>query len=419
MLSPNVIIPFDGNHADIPPGFERDTRFDGRYPKGATSGYGDTGGSATHTHTLTHNHAISSHRHTVSVGGRINGNTYSMGMSGGCVEQDHSHFGIGYTGYSNGETCQNATINFDAASSEPPYYTVIFIKSIGYNLIPTNGMIYRNTSRAGMSYHSASDGKFLRGADTGQNAGGTGGAATHSHTQSHTHTANNHSHATGYAGYEAGRGEDGMSSPGLTHGNDDPPTGAMHAFTVQNASQSLNSNTTASNSVSSEPYHKQLMHYKASQTTLPQPGDICITTDSEIPIGWLECDGADVDEDGLPDTPNMQGFYVKNNATAGGTGGANSHSHENTHSHTGNGTHTHTINNPMAYSGDQGGHNGSGRTGVTSHQHNASNCQNVTANYENNTVTTTSSDNAEPPYIKVRFIQFQFAIGGAALFALA
>ena len=62
MLSPNVIIPFDGNDGDIPTGFTREGNLDGKYPKGTASGTDPNvaGGNATHIHTGTtsHSHAF-------------------------------------------------------------------------------------------------------------------------------------------------------------------------------------------------------------------------------------------------------------------------------------------------------------------------------------------------------------------------
>lgn len=396
MLTPATIIPFDGNHADIPDGFTRDTRFDGKFPKGASSSFGDTGGSNAHTHTATHTHTVATHTHTATASGRIDGSTYGMGTSGSRVNQDHFHAGPtsnNTTGDSGTETSGSTAASLASTSNLPSYYEVIFIKPTSFAAIPTNGMIYHTGTRVGMDYHTASENKFLRGAGTGANAGGTGGAASHAHTQSHTHTANAHSHATGLLRYDRGEGEDGGSSPDMAH------EWHTHTFTVQNSTQNMNANTTNSSTTNHEMLHRTLKHYKATTNIYPTIGDIVITTETTNPSGWATCDGT-------KSTPDMVGYYVKNTQTANQTAGANTHSHTLSHSHTGSGTHTHTANNPTGYSGTVGGRHGSGKTGVANHRHNITGISSVTANY-NTTVATSTTVNNEPEYILVKFIQMQ------------
>lgn len=399
MIKANIIIPFDGNHADIPFGFSRDTRFDnGYYPKGEmSSGYGDTGGANTHTHTFSHTHTVASHVHSASTTGPINGGTYSMGVSGGVANASHSHSGS--TGTTGSEVSGDATSTNQTSSEnhEPPYYEVIFIKADFDNVIPVNGMVWNpKTSRELMSFHTNSASRFLRGAATGGNAGATGGGS-HSHSQTHTHSANSHSHASNVTGFEPDSGEDGMSGPALAHGH-------THTFTVQNATQNMNSNSTASTSTSPEPEHTTLSLYKTFIRTLPIPGDIAMIIDGDTPEGWSDCDGTD-------DTPDLDGYYIKNVNQSPQTGGSATHTHTITHSHTGNGSHSHVTNSPTSVSGDQGGHNGSGKTGRQSHQHNMNSpTGSTTANY-NSVVATTSAETNEPTWIKVRFIQMKFSTG--------
>lgn len=409
MLPPNAIIPFDGNHADIPAGFTRETNFDGRFPKGTSSSWGTTGGSDTHTHTATHTHTIEPHTHHFSVmAARDIASTHDMGPSGGQVEYNHSHYGNAYTAGTGTQTSGSTAANLVSSTlnSVPPYYEVIFIKSVGYSLIPINGMVFSVGSRAGMTFHSASANKFLRGAATAADAGGTGGASTHYHTQTHTHTANPHSHSYGYTQSDTGRGEDGMSSPGLAGG------GHGHTFGVSTATQNMNSDSTNSSTSSTIPYNKTIQHYKASSNIIVRVGDIVMTTETTNPIGWITCDGTD-------GTPDLVGFYIQNNATAGTVSGSNTHNHTVTHGHTASGTHYHNHDQYSSYTTTIGGHNGSGRTGLTNHRHEIYNPGSTAANYSS-TVATSTTESNEPAYIQVKFIQAtQTAIFfGAPLVAL-
>lgn len=408
MLPPNAIIPFDGNHADIPAGFTRETDFDGRFPKGTSSSWGTTGGSNTHTHTATHTHTIEAHQHTFSVGQTRDASFHDMGLSGSGSEKNHTHFGIAYTVGTGSETTGSTVANLVSSTlnSVPPFYEVIFIKSIGYSLIPTNGMVFSVGSRQGMTFHSASNNKFLRGAATGQDAGSTGGNSTHYHTQTHTHTANSHSHSYGKTTPELGHGEDGASSPSISR------DGHYHTFTISNATQAMNSDSTNSSTSSTLPYNKTIQHYKSSSNIIVRVGDIVMITETTNPIGWITCDGTN-------GTPDLVGFYIQNNSTSGTISGSNTHNHTVTHGHTANGTHSHGYGQYTTYDSGTGGHNGSGRIGVSTHRHEISNQSSDAANYSS-TVATSTTDNSEPEYIQVRFIQAtQTAIFfGAPLVAL-
>lgn len=404
MIGPNIILPFDGNHASIPAGFSRDTRFDNKFLKGAASGLGTTSGASTHTHTASHTHTVASHTHTATISEPINGDTFDAGTSGSRVDQAHRHDNT-VTGTSGTEASGSTSASLTASANLPPYYTVIFIKSLTYNLIPIGGMIFRTTSRLGMSFHTASENKFLCGANTGANAGSTGGATNHYHSQSHTHTANAHSHATGTTTKSPGTAEDGQTGPALADDNH------THTFTVQTATQNMDGNTTNSSTTDNIPVNITLLHYKATQKTLPIKGDIALTTETETPIGWLECNGNN-------NTPDLRDYYIKNTNTYGSTSGVNTHTHTLSHSHTGSGSHTHTDNDPTSTANGTGGRNGSGHTPRSAHAHNISSIGYATANY-NTTNPTSTEVNHEPPYIKVKFIQFEFSVGGGALFAMA
>lgn len=409
MLATNIIIPFDGEHASIPNGFTRDTRFDGKFPKGAESSLASTGGSNTHTHTATHTHDIEEHNHRVSTGSRISGNIQSMGTSGGVTWEGHSHPLGGGTGTTSG-TSSSTEMSLESSSenSLPPYYEVIFIKASNYVQIPVNGIIFRTSARANMTYHSDSDGKFLRGAGTSQNAGSTGGASTHTHEQTHTHTPGTHSHDTGTTGLSDNNnnGEDGGNTPPLAHGH-------THTFEVNDSTQNILSDSTTSDSASSIPVNKTLTHYVATAQTALAVGDIAMTTESTNPTGWITCDGTN-------GTPDLDGYYIQNDATPNTESGSNTHSHDTPHGHTGTGTHTHSVIGDTSTDYGQGGRNNSGNHGVDEHRHTISTVESVTANYDSDDATS-STDSNEPEYIQVKFIQATknaLMTGGSFIFNL-
>ena len=413
MISPNIILPFDGNHADIPAGFSRDTRFDGKFPKGKDAGTGSTSGSDTHTHTAAHTHNIAAHTHSATSGGHENASWGHSANRNPDTADSHSHTS-GYTGAATVGTTASATINLTSSTenSLPPYYEVIFIKSTGYNFIPVNGMIFSVSARSGLTFHTDSNGLFLRGAGTGDDAGGTGGNSSHTHAQTHTHSVNAHGHATGTMVGYSGHTVEGGTTDGQTVGQ-----WHTHTFTVSNATQAINSNSTVSSSGANIPYNKTLGHYVATSKTLVEPGDIAMTTESAVPIGWLLCDGNN-------GTPDLDGFYIKNNATSNTVTGSNTHNHTVIHGHTGSGTHTHTQSEYTSYiiSGFQSGTHHSDAvphgTAIRDHRHKVNAPSSVTANYDSVTATATTENN-EPAYIETKFIQFEFAVGGGALFAMA
>ncbi len=409
MLPPNSIIPFAGTHAGIPAGFTRETNFDGRIPKGTSSSWGTKAGSDTHTHTATHTHTIEAHTHYFNVdAARDISNTDAMGSGSSIVEYNHSHYNNAYTTGTGSEPSGStaASLVSSTINSVPPYYTVIFIKSSGYSLIPVNGMVFHTGTRTGMTFHTASASRFLRGAATGANAGSTGGASTHYHTQSHTHTANAHNHSAGVTQLDTGRGEDGQNTPQQAQGDH------SHSFTVYSSTQAMSANTTNSSSSSTIPYNKTIRHYIATSNTLVRVGDIVITTSTTNPIGWITCDGT-------AGTPNLVNFYIQNHATYGTITGSNTHNHTITHGHTASGTHTHAHDQYTGYTWVNGGRWNSGLVSATNHRHEIRNPTSVAANYSSTTATATTVSN-EPLYIQVKFIQAtQSAIFfGAPLIAL-
>ncbi len=413
-LPPNAIIAFIGNHSAIPAGWSRFTSLDNKYPKGAADGFdpGDTGGAATHTHTSpSHTHTANHHTHTgytdrfypspdgTSAGNRTNG--------------DHVHGSITITATSGSAA---DAINYGAASNDPPYYTVIFMKATGYQPIPQNGMILsESTSRLGLTFHTASAGKYWKGADTAANPGSTGGAYTNSHDIAHGHTGS-HTHT----GYTSGTGDNTRGNDGNENANNN---NHYHDIGLNAASDTLatNSETTGdmlgASGENIEPVYKTLngFYNNAAAAKGVMVGDVVLWSGllEDIPVGWVLCDGTN-------GTPDMRSRFLKHNASAGAsvTGGSNTHSHPaTTHSHSVGGTHTH----PGGYTTSSGYQNnvGVGNDGYRSHYTHSHSIQGISYNsvsYTSANTTPDASDN-QPPYYTVAYIQIKRVVAGGGFLA--
>ena len=341
MIATNVIIPFDGNHAEIPSGFTRATTLDGLYPKATavSTNPNTTGGTSTHTHTsAAHSHTLASHTHA-----------YSLSAITAIPNKDHGSTGLyahshsGTTGGSSGGTTDTTAATYGAFSNDPSYYTVIFIKATGSRNIPNNAMVLKEgTTRTNLTFHTDSANKFLKGAATSANSGGTGGSTTNIHSLSHTHGVNTHTQANSTCG-------------GATNQIRNAPNGNAggriirshtHTVSVQAGSQAINTYSSSLTTVETvEPAYRKINAFKndSGGNVSPMIGDIglWLGTLSNIPSGWVLCDGTH-------STPDMRSKFLKINssATTTSTGGSNTHTHTSqSHNHTSSGTHTHTGNN--------------------------------------------------------------------------
>jgi len=411
MLAPNVIIPYDGTHATIPTGFTRDTRFDGKFAKGATADLGVEGGAATHTHTSSsHTHTMTSHTHTGTINGTIRGPGFGdTGQNtNGLAGNQHTH---SFTSSANDTATSSSTsVTYAAASNVPPNNAYIFIKSTGYSFIPLNGIVFRKSTRA--TFTKLTNVDFVSGATTGANSGTVSGSTTNVHNINHNHDALTHHHAdfiTNYASSNIG---------------DKSPNGAAmpyehwHDVSINNSSQSFTAaNVDLTTTETVEPAYKTLFGYKNNLgNRLPLEGDIAITTE-DVPIGWLECNGTN-------GTPDMVGYYVRmsKNSNTEETGGSHTHTHAaQGHTHTANGSHTHTK-----VAGDYNGHCANALNSVgngnscyrNDHYHDSMTIVSGTPGL-NSSNTTAESSNNEPPYVNVHYIQYKFSpFGSAALIAM-
>lgn len=359
---------------------------------------GGTGGADSHGHTeqtagVNHTHTLGStgaHTHTTNAGGvhdhglgatyygsSSGGNQISKGLSDG----SHSHTvnsGGSHTHTSGnpnaGWTSHSHTVN--SSDGRPPYYEVLFIQAGtgGANL--ANGIVFIWTGLkadipADWAEKTELREQFLRGAPNATDAGGTGGATTHTHTTSsegaHTHAASdsqgNHTHTFNNDAWP--HGHDQWSPNGTpttvmlynwtvgTHQHDTTNSTGAHTHTLA----SEGSHTHSPAAASSLPAYYDVVFIYCNGATELSNGIIGIWVGliADVPSGWSRCDGTG-------DAPELRGKFLRgvaNGSEAGGTGGSDSHTHTDGSS----GSHTHTQD---AFStGHQ--HNETNSTGA--HQH--------------------------------------------------
>lgn len=414
MLPPNGIILFDGTNASIPSGFTRETTLDSKYPKswGNSVEPNNTGGASTHTHSSTaHTHTINAHTHSV-VSGSYSGNQQSGTGSINAGKNSHTHSGSPSV---NTSSIQSVAVTYSAFSNDPPYYTVIFIKSSGYNLIPYNGMIINEaTTRTGLAFHSASAGRFIKGAGTSANAGSTGGTTTNTHTIDHTHTAQ-HSHSGTSGGASSVTLGQSQTNTGLAR-NDH-----THPITLDNTTPTSSSNSSiGSQAETVQPAYRTLNIFKneTANNLLPKTGDIVLWlgASASLPVGWVLCNGSN-------GTPDMRDRFFKHNSTATttSTGGSNTHTHASeSHTHT-IPSHTHTGSLGMsATPAVQATGSGTSDYWQDTHTHTASSVSSETSGLASGNTTANSSDN-QPEYRIVAYIMATAQavnINGGILFGL-
>ena len=243
MIPPNLILIWTGLNASIPSGWSRETSLDSKYTKGTANGVDPdvTGGSATHSHTSpTHTHTMVSHNHTGNTG--VDTNQREDADNGDSIAQDNHYHAYNISGVSGGSLSN--TVTYASVASDPSYYEVIFIKADGFCAIPDDvvTLFSKTTLPSNFLICDGTNGtpdlrnKYLKGASTGANAGGTGGTLNHEHAINHTHSGVTHTHS-GTTGYASGGTVGGGSGTQVV-------TDHTHAITLDAASSETGSSYT-------------------------------------------------------------------------------------------------------------------------------------------------------------------------------
>lgn len=378
--------------------WSRYTNFDGKYFQGGESGFTTSanGGSATPNHTANaHGLTGNSHVHTFSGSGAITDNDEEVDevlFSGVFIintSEFHIHTHLSETSNTQTITYQNATPTVGTASAEPPNITVIAIKPDDANQdIPDDALCYTdNIALPGGDFtkFAAANGRFWKGAATGQDADTTGsGSATHNHPSSHTHTIDIHNHSQKTAGVGSPSTEGSSSSPTST-----ALSMAHHSVTLLSKSLSdLSSNDGNIASVNGEPAFVELLGIQNTSGLAAMELDLIIGymgSEASIPTGW----------ELVSATTDKQIRSTGTDGDVGNTGGSNSHGHGTSanHGHTHSGTHIHTAFERDA--GSQAVHNTPNDvfTPIFSNRHNHSwSIGGTTPTTQNNTFTMSTDD---------------------------
>lgn len=335
-----------GAHADIPSGWTRDTDFDDRFLQGGSSGFtvSANGGSASHDHTANaHGHTGVSHYHNFYAAILDANNTWAKAGSRPqivyevmAVPTGHTH--VSKATASNTITYVNATPTIVADSTAPPSVRVIVIKPDGSaQHIPDDGICFGDNASVPTGF-SVCDGtggtpdldeKFLRVADTGDDADFTGeGNANHNHTSSHTHTVNGHNHAQTICGLPNTNANYDTTSPTST-----VLRSYHHKLTCYNAYPTLSSDDGNIDNASTEPAYVELYALQNTSGAATTPVGVIVGfvgAEASIPSNWSL----------VTATTDKQIRCTASSGDLLGTGGSNTHTHT-----TSNHVHTHSAHN--------------------------------------------------------------------------
>lgn len=413
-----------GTNATIPAGWTRETSLDGKFPKGIPDGSTNpnvTGGASTHTHNATanHSHTLNDHTHTVITNPAYGGQAGTQTNAQDIVGVNHTHSNS-TSGSRSGGDLTSVSATYGAVSNTPPYKDVIFIKpstpagglpnlAIGFlddtgfsnNTGKYNGYYKCDGTNSTPDY----DTKFIRGATTGADAGGTGGSSTNTHEIVHTHTVNTHTHSF-------------TSGTPNSQSRDSDPSVTYEFSTVHTHSGNLNSvsdTLTAGNPsvVTSEtviPSNKELLMIQNRSNTVYTPVGIIgmwLGTLSSVP-GNFEI------------VTSMFNYYPRmtvQTGNIGNTSGSNTHTHTgNTHTHTGSHNHGSTV---VSHVADKDRGSGTTYTFIDSLRggpvYHDITTSTASTTYSNATTDADSASN-EPEYRTVAFIKYKGEKGGAFLF---
>lgn len=392
-----VIAMFTGLNINVPSGWTRETSLDGRFPYGASSGIGATGGSTTHSHSVdTHTHTNVSHYHVIGNIG-YGGTIYATG-SGNAVQAAPGSLQATVAGVMT--TLNSASGNTTVNANLPAYRTVIFIRNTAQTDLSTSEARWFAVS--GGTHDTNFSNVFPMGAPAGNNAGATGGSATHTHTASASHTSVSHTHnGTAYCFVPGVSVYTGSGSTAFIQ-----PFDHYHTANITtNASTHGIGCSGSTTSTNHEPPFYTLR--VVSQTGDPPVGTIGIWLGSlsSIPLGWALCDGT-------AGTPNLVGRFIKGSSTAGSTGGSTSHAHSSISlSLASNYTENNTHSFYFSLTHNAGGNTILGATGSAVQAETFSSSfsfgGSITTVYASGDAATVNASSVShlPPYIQVAFIQ--------------
>lgn len=417
-IAANLICIWPSTNASIPAGWTRETSLDAKYPKGAAAGTdpGGTGGALTHTHTTSSHVHTAAHTHTVPDSGAGSGST---ARDSGTIRPPvaHTHVSNPSTGNPTA-SLTGATPSTDAINNEPPFYTVIFVKSDGTPVgIPANAIALWNNAELPENWNLA-DGAggrpnlantYLKGAAAAGDSGTTGGGTTHT-----GHTVASHDHGTNFA-HNHPDVTSSQTATAMVGGNISGSQAATatqthtHVLTINSqATDAITGNTDTTGSGNSEPpYTKQSFIVNGRGVEHLPKGAICLWINSlaTIPTGWKLCDGT-------RGTPDLRSQFVKGSAALSenrNTGGTLTHNHTATgHTHA-VASHTHTVTAANGAGSNETA--GAVNCATTAHTHpswSPTGAASFTSG--SGTPTVDNQTDTQPPYYAVAYVQYHGSV---------
>jgi hypothetical protein len=412
-IAANIIVIWPSTNASIPVGWARETSLDAKYPKGtaAATDPGGTGGALTHTHASTAHTHTSTHTHTVPNSPAGSGNT---ARDANTTNPPEAHTHVSNPSTINSVTSiSNDTPSTDAINHEPPFYTVIFIKSDGSPAgIPVSSVvIWHDANRLPTGFNLADGGGgrpdlravFLKGAAAAGDSGGTGGGTTHT-----AHTLASHTHSTPYT-HAHPNVTSSATATALTAGDISGATVATataahtHALTIGSQTPAITGSTDAVGSGANEPpYVQHAFIVNGGLEVLPRGViAIWIGTLATIPVNWILCDGTS-------GTPDLRSSFVKGATVLtdiGTAAGSLTHTHTATgHTHA-VAAHTHTVTAASGLGEIRTA--GAVNAATTAHTH-ASWSDTGSSSFTSGSTTPTVSNqvDTQPPYYAVAYVKY-------------
>jgi hypothetical protein len=420
---PGVILIWTGTHATIPSGWHRYAALDGRYPKGAAAAAepGGTGGALTHSHTTTSHIHSTNHTHTVP---NTTGSAGASARDTGTTNPPavHTHGSNPSTTNPTQTTVTADTPTTDALNHEPAYATVIFVEADGTVVtLPANIVGLWNKPAGAPANWALCDGVsgrpdlrtvFVKGAATAADAGGTGGATTHSHTiASHTHsTPFAHTHPT----VTSSQRTEALTTGDISGVAANVATGThTHALTIASASPAITGATDVVGTTNSEPPYWVLAYVQNISGGNNFPNNIIGLwggTLAGIPTNWLLCDGTN-------GTPDLRTYFIKGATTLGGigtSGGTLTHGHTATgHTHA-VAAHVHTVSGAAGASESRTA--GATNAPTDTHTHTWPNTGSSSFASGSTAPTVDNYTDTQPPYTTVVFLEWHApGVGGTIL----
>ena len=332
----------------IPGGWDRDTDFDDRFPKGTAAGVDpgtQTGGGATHIHgSDDHHHRLSSHAHDYQT---TDGTAGGDGGGGGTTVPLMAHYHTGTSGAVAGGDSGEYNSPWAAESSLPNNYVAIYIESDGTPTEFPSGCLlyYRNASApTGWTNHVASREKFVVGASSGAGASSPADPSTHNHSPdgSHTHTADTSTHTHGNS--ESGPSSGGDTQKSSTSESYNVPGKDTHTINMTGSTSSATATATTggdTGNYTNLPLYHTLLGITADAGDWLEDAIVMWTGTLSAAAAlddWQLCDGSD-------STPDLRGRFIRMCASGGGDlnnrAGDTGHDHTNPsgHAHATSGTH--------------------------------------------------------------------------------